>query len=254
MPQGARRDLGRTAVGHPGDDGGPGGDAGRLRGGRADLAETGAGQDDVGEVQGDVRPGLALDVVARLEGMAGVGRHRPADQPCGDGVGLVGDPALPVRADEPQRLRQRPRVLYREPRLPQPCRLAGRACVVVHERRARRPSLRVRQQHRPGRPAHREPADPYARQGEERGTGRRTHGLPPLPGILLVPPALAPAAERGGTPAPHGSAGRDRQRADALCAEIDPQPHRLVLVCHLCHRGLPPARGLCVPRTRGSTS
>jgi hypothetical protein len=233
-------DLGGTAVGHSRDDGCAGGEPGRARGGGAHRADDRTGADDVRQQTGRdpepgqfvVRPSLVDQVVAGLQGVARVARHLPPGQPPGDQVGLVQQPRVGEVGvvQQPQQLGQRPGRLHRPVAEVPPDGSAllvdaggvrAGAPVVVHEAGREGPALPVGEEDGAGGGVDGHAPDALGRDAGEGLAARGGDGGPPLPGVLFVAGAVAPAGERAGCGGDQPAAAVDRDGAGALGAEVE---------------------------------
>ena len=180
-----------------------GGQAGAFGGGGADLAEAGAGRDDVGQqpagqIVGELRrEALGCGVVARLERVACVRRYGMAGEAACDHVGLVGEARIPpargggLVLEQPVQLGQRPRGRQAQP----PGLLAG-AGVVVHERGRQRLAGAADEQDRARRRAGGDGPDRCAAMSASAPRQAAAAAIPPAARVLLVAVAVAAAAQR----------------------------------------------------------
>jgi hypothetical protein len=192
----------------------------------------------VQRVEHVLRPRLVDEVGAGLEGIAQVRGHRGARESAGDEVALVGQPGprdqVGVLTEQPKQLRQRPGRLHplvaelapdRAADLVDPVDLGGGAGVVVHEAGGQGSAAGVGEQDGSRRRVDGDPAHRGRGNLAQRVPARRRGGVPPVVGILLVARAVAAARQLPGSTARDGAVCGHGERADALRAEVQADPH-----------------------------
>jgi hypothetical protein len=185
-----------------------------------------------------LRPRLVDEVGASLEGVAQVRGHRGAREPAGDEVALVGQPGprdqVGVLTEQPQQLRQRPRGLHplvaellpdRRADVVDPVDLGGGAGVVVHEAGGQGSAVEVGEQDGSRRRVDGDPAHRGLGNLAQRVPAGRGHGVPPVVGVLLVARTVAAARQLPGPAARDRAVCGHGERADALRAEVQADPH-----------------------------